>query len=184
MTDEEIVRLYFARDEAAIRESQRSYDCYLRALAARILGNSQDVEEVVSDTWLRAWQSIPPNNPRSLKLYLAKISRNLCCNRMRDVSAARRDTGPTALLEELGECLPGGTSAEEVFAAKELQAAVNAFLKQLPRRDCDLFLRRYFFADSMDDIAKRYGLRKNTVSVSLHRTRTKLREYLIKEGYF
>lgn len=183
MTDEEIIGLYIARDETAIRETQRSYDTYCRALAGRILGNSRDVEEIVSDTWLKAWQSIPPANPRDLKLYLAKICRNLSCNRLRDQSAAKRGSEATVLLDELAECLPGGGSAEDALAAKELRKAVNQFLHTLPRRDADLFLRRYFFAEEMADIARRYGLRTNTVSVSLHRTRAKLRDYLTKEGY-
>ena len=182
MTDEEILSLYFDRSEEAIAATQRKFDGYCRSLIGRILGSPRDVEEIVSDTWLKAWQSIPPARPDDLKLYLARISRNLALNRLRDARAARRGDGADALLDELSEVL-GGSTTEELVDAKELQRAVNAFLRRLPRRDCDIFVRRCFFAESPAEIASRYALRPNTVTVSLHRTRKKLREYLHKEGY-
>ena len=182
MTDEEIISLYFDRSEEAIAATQRKYDGYCRSIIGRILGSPRDVEETVSDTWLRAWLSIPPAHPDDLKLYLAKIGRNLALNRLRDGRAARRGEGADAVLEELSEVL-GGSTTEEVINARELQGAVNRFLHKLPRRDCDIFVRRCFYAESTDEIAARYGLRPGTVTVCLHRTRKKLREYLIKEGY-
>lgn len=182
MTDEEIISLYFDRSEEAIAATQRKYDGYCRTLVGRILGSPRDVEEIVSDTWLRAWLSIPPARPESLRLYLAKIGRNLALNRLRDGRAARRGDGADAVLEELSEVL-GGISTEEMVDAKELQRAVNGFLRRLPRRDSDFFVRRCFYAESAEEIAARYALRPNTVTVSLHRTRKKLREYLQKEGY-
>ena len=182
MTDEEIISLYFDRSEEAIAATQRKYDGYCRSIIARILGSPRDVEETVSDTWLKAWLSIPPAHPDDLKLYLAKIGRNLALNRLRDGRAARRGAGADAVLEELSEVL-GGCTTEEVVDAKELQEAVNRFLHRLPRLDCDIFVRRCFYAESADEIAARYALRSGTVNVSLHRTRKKLREYLNKEGY-
>ena len=182
MTDEEIISLYFDRSEEAIAATQRKYDGYCRSIIARILGSPRDVEETVSDTWLKAWLSIPPARPDDLKLYLAKIGRNLALNRLRDGRAARRGEGADAVLEELSEVL-GGNNTEQVVDARELQEAVNRFLHKLPRRDCDIFVRRCFYAASADEIAARYTLRPGTVNVSLHRTRKKLREYLIKEGY-
>ena len=182
MTDEEIIALYFDRSEEAIAATQRKYDGYCRTLVGRILGSSRDVEETISDTWLQAWLSIPPNRPDNLKLYLARIGRNLALNRLRDGRAARRGEGADAVLEELSEVL-GGSTTEEIVDARELQQAVNRFLHRLPRRDCDIFVRRCFYAEAAGEIASRYGLRPNTVTVSLHRTRKKLREYLIKEGY-
>lgn len=182
MTDEEIISLYFDRSEEAIAATQRKYDGYCRSIIARILGSPRDVEETVSDTWLKAWLSIPPARPDDLKLYLAKIGRNLALNRLRDGRAARRGAGADAVLEELSEVL-GGCTTEEVVDAKELQEAVNRFLHKLPRRDCDIFVRRCFYAESADEIAARYALRPGTVTVCLHRTRKKLREYLNKEGY-
>lgn len=183
MTDESIIRLYFARDESAIEESQRRYGAYCRSLIWRLVDSREDAEELLSDLWLRAWNAIPPSRPENLKLYLARIGRNLACNHLRDRKAAKRGDGIDAVLDELAECLPGGVSPESEVSQQELRNAINRFLRTLPQRDCDLFLRRYFYAEELDEIAKRYGLRKNTASVSLHRTRTKLREFLTKEGY-
>ena len=182
MTDEEIIGLYFARDEGAIAASQASHGGYCRALVGRMLRSPQDVEEVLSDVWLRAWESIPPNRPGDLRLYLAKIGRNLAINRLRDGRAAKRGDGADGVLDELAEVL-GGVSTEEEFDGMELRRAVNRFLHTLPARECDIFVRRCFYAESARDIARRYGLRPNTVTVSLHRTRSKLRDYLTKEGY-
>ena len=168
MTDEEIISLYFDRSEEAIAATQRKFDGYCRSILSRLLGSSRDVEEVLSDTWLQTWLSIPPNRPENLKLYLAKIGRNLALNRLRERRAVRRGEGAEAVLEELSEVL---------------QKAVNAFVRGLPRRDGDIFVRRCFYAESAEEIASRYSMRPNTVTVSLHRTRKKLREYLIKEGY-
>ena len=182
MTDEEIISLYFDRNEEAIQETQRKYDGYCRSVITRILGNPRDAEETLSDVWLKSWLSIPPAHPTELKLYLARIGRNLALNRLRDGRAARRGDRADAVLEELGEVL-GGNSTEEAVDANELRKAINRFLRRLPERDCDIFVRRCFYAESPQEIASRYGLRPNTVTVSLHRTRRKLREYLIKEGY-
>ena len=182
MTDEEIISLYFDRSEEAIAATQRKFDGYCRSILSRLLGSSRDVEEILSDTWLQTWLSIPPNRPENLKLYLAKIGRNLALNRLRERRAVRRGEGVDAVLEELSEVL-GGSSTEEIVDARELQKAVNTFLRGLPRRDGDIFVRRCFYAESADEIASRYSIRPNTVTVSLHRTRKKLREYLIKEGY-
>lgn len=182
MTDEEIVSLYFERSEEAIAASQRQYGGYCRSLVSRLLDNPRDVEECLSDTWLRAWQSIPPNRPRDLKLYLARIGRNLACNRLREGRAAKRGDGAETVLEELSEVL-GGDSTEDIYDAKALRDAVNRFLRSLPQRDCDIFVRRCFYAESTAEIADRYHMRENTVTVSLHRTRKKLRAYLLKEGY-
>ena len=182
MTDEEIISLYFDRSEEAIAATQRKYDGYCRSVIRRILGSSRDVEEILSDTWLKAWISIPPAHPDNLRLYLAKIGRNLALNRLRDGRASKRGAAADAVLEELSEVLRGN-STEEIVDGKELQKAVNSFLRKLPERDCSIFVRRCFYAESPSEIAARYGLRVNTVTVTLHRTRKKLREYLLKEGY-
>ena len=182
MTDEEIISLYFDRSEEAIAATQRKYDGYCRSVIGRILGSSRDLEEILSDTWLKAWMSIPPTHPDNLRLYLAKIGRNLALNRLWDGRATKRGQEADAVLEELSEVL-GGSTTEEIVDGKELQKAVNSFLRKLPERDCDIFVRRCFYAESPGEIAARYGLRTNSVTVSLHRTRKKLREYLVKEGY-
>ena len=182
MTDEEIISLYFGRSEEAIAATQHKYDGYCRSVIGRILGSPRDVEEILSDTWLKAWMSIPPAHPDNFRLYLAKIGRNLALNRLRDGRATKRGQEADAVLEELIEVL-GGSTTEEIVDGKELQKAVNRFLRQLPERECSIFVRRCFYAESPGEIAARYGLRTNSVTVSLHRTRKKLREYLVKEGY-
>lgn len=184
MTDAEIVALYHSRSEQAIAHSKTQYGAYCRSLILRILGNLEDTDECMNDLWLRAWESIPPNRPRNLKLYFAKIGRNLACNRLRDRSAQKRGGECTdAVLEELAQCLPPGPSAEEQVAARELGDAISRFLRGLPRREGDVFIRRYFHAEPLEDIARRYGMRVNTLSVMLHRTRSKLRRFLEQEGY-
>ena len=182
MEDSEIIGLYHSRSEEALSQTAQKYGGYCRSIAWNILGNVLDVEETLNDTWLAAWDSIPPQKPRRLSVYLGRITRNLALNRLRDGRAARRGEGADAVLEELSEVL-GGSTTEELVDAKELSKAVNAFLRKLPRRDCDIFVRRCFYAESAAEIADRCGLRQNTVNVSLHRTRAKLRSYLTKEGY-
>lgn len=183
MTDTEIVTLFFSRQEQAILCAQQQYGSYCRSLIRRILGCREDTEECMNDLWLKAWASIPPNEPKDLKLYLAKIGRNLACSRLREQTADKRSAQAIVLLEELEECLPGGHSAEEEVYGLELRQTINTFLQELPRRECDMFIRRYFYAEAIGDIAGRYGLRENSVCVTLHRTRAKLRDYLKQEGY-
>lgn len=183
MTDAQIVALFFKRSEQAIQHAQRQYGGYCRSLIRRILGSQEDTEECMNDLWLKAWGSIPPNEPRDLKLYLARIGRNLACSRLREQAAQKRSAQTVALLEELEECLPGSHSAEEEVYGLELRQAINTFLRGLPRRECDMFIRRYFYAETIGDIAGRCGLRENSVCVTLHRTRNKLRDYLKQEGY-
>ena len=183
MTDEEIIGLFWRRDESGIRQAERKYGSYCSSLVRRILPE-EDAEECMNDLWLRVWDSIPPQRPRELKLYLARIARNLAVNVLRDRRAEKRGSGETeALLNELAECLPGGDTPEESYQAKELEAAVNRFLRRLPRREGDAFIRRYFFAETPQEIGERYGMRENTVNVMLCRTRKKLRAYLKQEGY-
>lgn len=184
MTDKEIIALFEQRNEDGIHQAKFKYGPYCRTLIARILPDREDQEEVLNDLWLRAWESIPPQKPTHLKLYLAKIARNLACSILRNQTAEKRGSGEhTVILDELAECIPGGQTPEEQCQLKELKAEINHFLRTLPRRECDVFLRRYFFSEDLSAIAKRYGIRQNTVSVILHRTRKKLREYLEQEDY-
>lgn len=183
MRDESIIQLYFERDETAIGETNRKYGSYCYRVADNILHSREDSEECVNDTWLRAWDAIPPARPSCLKLFLARITRNLSFNRFKARNAQKRGEGETALvLEELEECLPGGRDTEEEFLAEELAGSINRFVRSLPVRDGDIFIRRYFFADSLPGIAKRYGMAESSVRVVLHRTRKKLRVRLEEEG--
>ena len=183
MEDSQIVELYWRKDADAISETAGKYGAYCFAIAENILHNAEDSEECVNDTWLHAWNAIPPQRPDTLRMFLAKITRNLAFNRFRARNARKRGGGEMALvLDELGECL-GGADAEAAYEAKELRQCIRRFVRALPERERNVLVRRYFFAESAADIAKRYGLRENNVMVILSRTRRKLKAHLLKEGY-
>lgn len=182
MTDDEIIRAYWQREERAIRGSEERYGRYCFSIAQSILQNRQDAEECVSDTWLRAWQAIPPQRPEVLRLFFAKLVRNLALNRYKANNAAKRGGGEVPLLlEELSECLGGGEGPESRCLAGELEQAVNAFARALPERERGIFLRRYFYAEPIPDIARRYRLTPHHITVLLSRTRQKLRRRLEQE---
>ena len=182
MKDHEIVDLYWKRDPEAIRETGAKYGGYCFAIARNILTDSRDSEECLNDTWLNAWNAMPEDRPSLLAPFLGKITRNLAFNRYRARRAEKRGRGELpAVLEELAECASSADTHGEVEAL-ELGEAVDRFLHTLPERDCNLFLRRYWFAESMAEIGGRYGLREGAVRSSLFRSREKLRSYLQKEG--
>lgn len=183
MRDQEILALLDGHDEAAITALQQTYGAYCRAIAESILDRPEDCEECLNDLWHRAWTALPENHPRQLRLYLAAMTRNLAVSRYRAETAGKRGGRSALLLEELSECLTDGQSAEDAVLQKELGKAVNDFLKTIPARSRDVFLRRYFFAESIPEIARRYGMREAAVYMSLSRTRTKLKNYLQKGGY-
>ena len=184
MEDNQIIELYWQKNADAISETARKYGAYCFAIAENILHNTEDSEECVNDTWLRAWDAIPPQKPDVLRTFLAKITRNLAFNRFNARNAEKRGGGEIALvLDELGECLGGGADAEAAYEAKELRQAIRYFVRALPEREGNVLVRRYFFAESVADIAKRYGLSENNVTVILSRTRKKLKAHLLKEGY-
>lgn len=183
MEDRGIVDLLFSREEQAICLLRDTYGSYCSAVARNILDSPEDIEEVLSDTWLRVWNSIPPERPRNLKLYLARITRNLSYDRFRSLTRQKRGGGEVAAaLEELAHCIPGPEQPGDILEARELQRAVNVFLSALPRRDREIFLRRYFYIESCDAIAARCGIRPTLVRTVLSRTRKKLKDYLEKEG--
>ena len=185
MEDKVILDLYFARDELAITETDRKYGGYCYSIANRILTSNEDSEEIVSDTYLQTWNSIPPQRPNFLKLFLAKISRNLALNRLQMQSAAKRGGGEVELvLEELAGCIPGTEQIDDQLNAKELARVIREFLDTLPERDQDIFLQRYFFFDDADTIAARYRIKRTNVNLILSRTRSKLKTYLTQEGYY
>jgi len=184
MEDTKILDLYFARDEQAVAETASKYGAYCFSLANSILSDKQDAEEAVSDTYWKAWNSIPPQRPEVLKLFLAKITRNLSFSRWRKLTAEKRGGGEMALvLEELSECVAAPGSVEDRMNGKELANAIRSFLNTIPHREQDIFLRRYFFVEESGAIARRYGMKPATVLRTLSRTRSKLKQYLSKEGY-
>lgn len=184
MDDRQIVELYWQRNEDAITETNNKYGAYCFAIADNILNNKEDSEECVNDTWLKAWNAIPPQKPHNLKLFLAKITRNLSFNRVESQNAKKRGNGELALvLDELTECLASHSDVESTYIAKELGESVRIFVRKLPEREGNVFVRRYFFAEPVAVIAKRYKMTENHVMVMLSRTRKKLKKYLAKEGY-
>lgn len=184
MDDQQIVALYWQRSDEALVQSDAKYGAYCYAVAHRIVENDQDAEECVNDTWLHAWNAMPPQRPSVLRMFFAKITRNLSFDRIRGRNAKKRGGGELPLaLEELSRCIGRESPLEDALLARELAQTVRAFLRTLPDRECDVFLRRYFFIEPLADIAAGYGLSRNHVSVLLRRTRRKLRDHLQKEGY-
>lgn len=183
MQDSEILDLYFAREERAIAETQKSYGKYCYSIAFHILHDREDSDECVNDTWMRAWGSIPPNRPQYLNIFLGTITRNLSFDRWKRKRAAKRGSGEMEMeLEELAECIPSSDSIEDTVAAAELSRIVNDFLHTLPERECNVFLRRYWYSEEYGEIAKRYGMKLNSVKTSLFRTRGKLKCFLEGQG--
>lgn len=185
MEDKEIINLYLKRDEQAVAETRQAYGAYSFAIAKNVLACDEDAEEVVADTLLQAWNSIPPQIPKNLKLYLARIARNLSLSKWRSISAKKRWGGQVLLsLDELSECVADGESMELALNKEELAGSINRFLACQSQRDRAVFLRRYFFMEDTQVIARRFGIREANVFQILSRTRRRLKDYLIKEGYY
>lgn len=185
MEDWQIVALYWQRDPDAIARTAEKYGNYCGAVALRLLGDRRDAEECTNDTWLQAWRSIPPHRPDRLGAFLAQITRNLAFRRYKAAAAQKRGGGELPLvLDELEGCVPAGPGTAQAAEAAELERAMDRFLHRLPARDGNIFLRRYWYAEPLDEIAKRYGLPLSTVKSSLHRSRKKLKHDLETEGIF
>ena len=185
MEDREIIALYWARKEQALEETDAKYGSYCRTVAWNILRSREDSEECVNDTWLRAWNAIPPQKPGILSSFLARITRNLSLDRYKAARTDKRGGGRvTVALEELEHCLPGQFSVEQAMEDAELAQLLDRFLRSLPERDRCIFLRRYWYLDPLADIACRYRMAEGTVKSALHRTRKKLRAQLEREGVY
>ena len=182
MEDKAIVDLYWQRSDRAIPETECKYGGYCHTVAMRIVNNHQDAEECVNDTWLGAWNSIPPQRPAPLRTYVCKIARNLATARYHLNTAQKRNSHYDLALDELAECVPDRNGVEELEAAQELAALLNAFLDTLSYEDRFLFMRRYWYADPLPEAARLAGMSYNKAAVRLHRVREKLRKELIKEG--
>lgn len=184
MEDDAILRLYWERDERAIPATAEKYGAYCHTIAANILFAPEDAEECVNDTYLRAWNAIPPERPRVFSAFLGRITRRLAINRLERLTAQKRGGGEGMLvLEELAECVSGRETVERAYDARELRAAIAAFVQALPVRQRRLFVLRYWHAESVVSAAKRCGMTANHASVTLHRLRGDLRGYLTERGY-
>ena len=183
MDDIKIIELYWQRDPTAIELTNDKYGGYCFAIANNILGCHEDSEECVNDTWLGAWNGMPPHRPNLLRMFLAKLTRSIAFNRYKSGHARRRGGGQIDLvLDELAECLTSESSAEEYALANELGEFIRQFVRELPTREGDIFARRYFFTEPTKTIAARYHISEDNTLVILSRVRKKLRESLIKEG--
>jgi len=185
MDDNKILNLFFARDEAALDSVADKYGAYCRAVAQGILHDREDAMECVNDTYLRAWEAIPPARPGILRIYLAKITRNLALDKHRRRNAAKRggDT-VTTLYGELTECLPAANNIEVEAEAGHITAAIDASLRQMKQEMRLVFMRRYWHADSIEKIADRYHMSVGKVKSMLFRARKKLRADLEGEGVY
>ena len=182
MDDRRIIALLWQRAESALDALAEKFGRGLLALSRNILPDLRDAEEAVSDTYLALWNAIPPASPDPLSPYIYKVGRNTALNRRRQDTAQKR-CGYEVSLEELSGCLPG-PALEARINARELGRTVDAFLADQSQDTRIIFLRRYWFGDSVKDIAKRMSMKESAVSVRLLRTREKLKEHLIKEGYY
>ena len=179
LKDEEIVSLYLDRSETAILETKNKYGGYLNQVAYNILRDADDAEEIVNDTYMGAWKSIPPTIPDSLKFFLARIARNLSFDRLDYRNAGKRK----AIYVELDEAIPdGGETPEQILEHKELGRVLNAFLGKLDKKTCAMFVARYFYSYTIAEVAKRYDVPQRQTKYLLLKTRARLQAYLEKEG--
>lgn len=183
MNDQQIIELFMERSESAIAQTENKYGKYCYCIAYNILRNEQDSEECVNDTYLRAWNAIPPQNPNNLAAFLGKITRNLALDKYKYNNSEKRGNGRPALaLDELDECLPAENDIEKTVSDKELIAALNSFLAGLPREKRQVFVRRYWYLSSIREIAADFGMSESKTKVMLLRTRKALKSYLEKAG--
>jgi len=182
MEDERIVSLYWERSEQAIAETSSKYGKYCYTIAYNILSSPEDAEESVNDTYMDAWNSIPPHKPSVLSSFLGKITRRLSIDRWRRAHAEKRGGAMIWVLDELEECIADEKSVEQKVEAKLLADVINSFVKALPDTEQRVFLCRYWYMDSVESIAKEFGFSQSKVKSMLYRTREKLRAQLIKEG--
>lgn len=182
LTDEQIVQLYLARAEEGIAQSEEKYGALLRSVIRRILPDQRDAEECLNDVWSRAWNSIPPEKPRVLSAFLARIARNLALDRYTYNRAEKRSSALTEAFEELEPCLIGADDVQAGVETQEFRAWLCDFLRAQTRESRAFFVRRYWYGESMNEIACACGCSEEKVKSSLFRTRNRLREAMKKEG--
>ena len=181
MEDANIIELYWVRDEEAIRLTDEAYGRKLEILSHNILRSIEDAQECVNDTYLRTWNAIPPSRPRQFFAFLASICRHLSLNKLDWKAAAKRNAEVVTLTEEMALCIPD-REGERKLEGKELGRLLNRFLENLPKESRLIFLRRYWYLDTVAQIAQRYSITESKVKMQLSRTREKLRTFLEKEG--
>ena len=184
MEDKEIVALYWKRDEKAISETAVKYGKYCKRIALNIVCNNEDAEECVNDTYLQTWNSIPPHKPNLLSTFLGKIVRNLSFNKYKSIHSEKRGGYEvTLILDELSEIISDNESVEDHILQLEMIKEINSFIYNLSKEKQYMFIRRYWYSDSIIEIATQCRRTANSVSVELSRIRNKLRDHLIERGY-
>ncbi len=183
MEDERIIALFWRRDEGAISQASRKYGAYCRSIAMHILGDSESCEECVNDTWLRAWNAIPPARPAVLRAFLGRITRNLSLSMLRGRTRAKRGGGQALLaLDELEDCVPDLQTPEKVLEDREIAQSINRWLGGLPAEQRAAFIRRYWYFDDLAALALRMGWSPGKTNSCLRRLRVSLRQHLESEG--
>ena len=184
LDDRELIRLYFDRDERAVSETQRIFGGYLYTIAHNILGSVQDAEECVNDVLMRLWNHIPPAKPENVYAYFAAVARSVASKRYQMKHAQKRGGGETALvLDELHDCCTDPDTVEQQIDSRSLREAIAAFTETLKPEQQTIFIQRYWYVCPIEDIAENLGISKSKVSVTLMRTRQKLRKHLEQEGF-
>ena len=182
MEDHQIVALYWAREQTAIKETEEKYGRYCHSIIGRILHSDQDGEECINDVYLGAWNSMPPHRPENLRLFLGKIARRTALHRYEKLTADKRGLGQVPVaLEELAECLPGPENTEQVLEDMALTELINTFLGDLPSQQRKIFVQRYWYLRSIREIAQAYGIGESRVKMSLLRARRELKKRLEEE---
>ena len=185
--DIKIIDLLFERNESGLSQIEAKYKNLYKSILAKLLSNGEDVEECDNDVLLAVWNSIPPNRPENLSAYICKIARNVSINKFKYNTRTKRSKGYITALEELSECIPDKAaegSFDKKAEQKEISEAISDFLRGMDAETRILFIRRYFYLESVTELSKRYGISENRISVKLFRTRAKLHKYLEKEGIF
>ena len=183
MEDKQIVELYWARSESAISETANKYGRYCHYIAYQILTNDEDAKEVVNDTYLKAWNTSPPQRPDPLKPYVGTISRQLALNVYKEQHTQKRGGQVPLVLDELSDCIPNPENHENIGESIALSEALSRFLRALPQKTRNIFIRRYFYMSPVAEIARDFSMKESNVTMHLLRTRRKLEQFLKKEGF-
>ena len=182
LSDSEIISLFFDRNEKAIAAVSQKYGGYCNTVIRNILENHQDAEECLNDTWMKAWESIPPEKPRNLGGFLVRLAKNICLNRYALSHAKKRGSGEVSLvIDELSECIADKNDVEKTFEQKLITNTINEFLRSLPPEKRDIFVLRYWYCLPVAELARKMGISRSSAAVSLTRTRRSLTAYLKKK---
>ena len=182
MDDKQIIELYFERNEQAIKETQNKYGAFCHRIAMNILGIHEDAEECVNDTYFSVWKQIPPTVPEVFKVYLGRITRNLSISRFRAMRAKKRYSSMEIMLSELNDCVPSSSNVEQTIEVMQLSDYISEWLDSLPEEDCALFVRRYWFGDEVQELAKKCGITAAKMAQRMLRLRKSLKATLEQKG--